>query len=254
MANYDAIKKQTDEQAKKKIEEANKIYNDQMAATEQIYNEQIAESDKSFELTYDQANVQRKINERFAKEAVANMGQTNSGYSRNQQAQIRLAYGNAVLKTDLQKTAAANSIRQQLASHKADIEAQKAQNAFSIQNSYDQLAQETYNSQVAAARRYSGSSGGSGSSASEYSALKKFLRNYEYSNKQKAIEISEFLSKYPNDYDFDMLLDIAEMSEEEYESYIFEANTKGGALASAVNGVVNYVKSAGKKLAGNAKK
>lgn len=150
MANFDSIKKKTDEEAAQKIAQSDKIYDDQYAATEKIYNQQIKDSDASYAKVYDRANVRRIVNERYAAEMAANMGLSNSGYNRTQQTQIMLSYNNAVLETDYQKAAAANTIRSQLASVKADIEAQKAHSAFNIQQAYDQQAVDTYNDQVAA--------------------------------------------------------------------------------------------------------
>lgn len=152
MANYNSIKKKTDAQAAEKIAASNKIYDDQYAATEKIYNQQIEDSNASYAKIYDRANVQRIVNERYAKEMAANMGLSNSGYNRTQQTQIMLSYNNAILETDYQKAAAANTIRSQLASIKAGIEAEKASSALSIQDAYDQQAVDTYNQQVAAER------------------------------------------------------------------------------------------------------
>lgn len=150
MADYNAIKKQTDAQAQKAIAKYNEIRDKEVLNTEKIYNEEIAESDASYEKVYDQANVNRIVNEKFAAEAAANMGLAKSGYNRNRQTQIKLAYGNAVLETDLQKTAAANNIRQQLAQYKAGVESEKSQYALTTQQSFDQLAQQSYNTQYAA--------------------------------------------------------------------------------------------------------
>ena len=152
MANYNSIKKKTDAQAAEKIAETNKIYDDQYAATEKKNQDQIDASDASYAKVYDRANVQRIVNERYAKEMAANMGLSNSGYNRTQQTQIMLSYNNAVLETDFQKAAAANTIRSQLASIKADIEAEKASSALSIKESYDKLATDTYNQELAAER------------------------------------------------------------------------------------------------------
>ena len=80
MANYNSIKKKTDAQAAEKIAETNKIYDDQYAATEKIYQDQIDASDASYAKAYDRANVQRIVNERYAKEMAANMGLSKSGY------------------------------------------------------------------------------------------------------------------------------------------------------------------------------
>lgn len=223
MANYDSIKKKTDEQAKVKIEESNKIYDDQYAATEKIYNEQIKQSDASFARAYDRANVQRIVNERYAKEIAANMGLSNSGYNLTQQTQIMLSYGNAVLETDMQKTAAANSIRQQLAGVKADIEAKKSQSAFDIQTSYDQQAVDTYNQQVAAeeaaaAAREAALKSAKTQQQNAYNSLKSILVSSEYSAKQKALEINSYCSTYG--VSASEFLSYIGMSDSAYLSYI----------------------------------
>ncbi len=220
MANYDSIKKKTDEQAKVKIEESNKIYDDQYAATEKIYNEQIKQSDASFARTYDRANVQRIVNERYAKEIAANMGLSNSGYNLTQQTQIMLSYGNAVLETDMQKTAAANSIRQQLAGVKADIEAKKSQSAFDIQASYDQQAVDTYNQQVAAEKAAAAAriTANANAKNSAYSDLVSFLRDGKYTTAQKVNEMTRYMSQYGMD-DFNYFLGIAGITQEQYNGY-----------------------------------
>ena len=223
MANYDSIKKKTDEQAKVKIEESNKIFDDQYAATEKIYEDQIRQSDASYSRAYDQANVRRIVNERYAKEMAANMGLSKSGYNLTQQTQIMLSYGNAVLQTDMQKNAAANSIRQQLAGVKADIEAQKSQTAFNIQNSYDQQAVDTYNQQVAAeqeaaAARISALNNASSKQQNALDGLKSILVNSDYTPKQKAMEINSYCSTYgvsPSEF-----LSYIGMSETDYLNYI----------------------------------
>lgn len=201
MANYDSIKKKTDAQAKVKIEQSNQIYDNQIAETEKIYNQQIEDSDASYAKMYDRANVQRIVNERYAKEMAANMGLSNSGYNRTQQTQIMLAYGNAVLETDYQKTAAANSIRSQLASIKADIETRKAQSAFDIQDAYDRQAVDTYNQQLAAeqaaaAARESALQSAARQQQKDYDSLKEKLISSDYTDKQKALEIHSYCSRY----------------------------------------------------------
>ena len=223
MANYDSIKKKTDAQAAEKIAASNKIYDDQYAATEKIYNQQIEDSNASYAKIYDRANVQRIVNERYAKEMAANMGLSNSGYNRTQQTQIMLSYNNAVLETDYQKAAAANTIRSQLASLKADIEAKKASSALSIQDAYDQQAVNTYNQQVAAeqaaaAARTSAQNALLKQQQSDFEAVKKILYSSDYTNKQKADEITWYMRKYGTD-DLYWLLNFAGMTEAQYNSY-----------------------------------
>ena len=224
MANYNSIKKKTDAQAAEKIAETNKIYDDQYAATEKIYQDQIDASDASYAKVYDRANVQRIVNERYAKEMAANMGLSNSGYNRTQQTQIMLSYNNAVLETDYQKAAAANTIRSQLASIKADIEAQKASSALSIQDSYDKLATDTYNQQLAAERSAAAARASAQQAAlkqqqSDLDALEKILFSGDYTNQQKMLKIQQFGNKYPS-ASLDYLLGIAGISIDVYNNYI----------------------------------
>lgn len=233
MANFDSIKKKTDAEAKVKIEQSNKIFDDQYAATEKIYNDQIKQSDASYSRAYDRANVRRIVNERYAKEMAANMGLSNSGYNLTQQTQIMLSYGNAVLQTDMQKNAAANSIRQQLAGVKADIEAQKSQTAFNIQNSYDQQAVDTYNQQVAdenAAARAAAQAAAARESArqaalkqqrSDENDLRKILRSHEYTDEQKALEIRDFCETYDLHYKDTNFLQYAGMWDTTYLNYAY---------------------------------
>lgn len=230
MANYDSIKKKTDAQAKVKIEQSNQIYDNQYAATEKIYNQQIEDSNASYAKLYDRANVQRIVNERYAKEMAANMGLSNSGYNRTQQTQIMLAYGNAVLETDYQKTAAANSIRSQLASIKADIETRKAQSAFDIQDAYDRQAVDTYNQQVAAeqaaaAARESALQSAARQQQKDYDSLKEKLVSSDYTDKQKALEINSYCTTYgvgPSEF-----LDYIGMSESSYDAFTGVLTTSG---------------------------
>lgn len=249
MANYNSIKKKTDAQAAEKIAETNKIFDDQYAATEKIYQDQIDASDASYAKVYDRANVQRIVNERYAKEMAANMGLSNSGYNRTQQTQIMLSYNNAVLETDYQKAAAANTIRSQLASIKADIEAQKASSALSIQDSYDKLATETYNDQVAAeqaaaAARASAQQSAAKQQQSDLTDLKKILYSSEYTNEQKANELTRYMAQYGMD-DFYYLLSVAGMNEAQYNA--FYSNTTNytnpnstGKASGAASGAFGY--------------
>ena len=222
MANFDSIKKKTDAQAAEKIAASNKIYDDQYAATEKIYNQQIEDSDASFAKVYDRANVQRIVNERYAKEMAANMGLSNSGYNRTQQTQIMLSYNNAILETDYQKAAAANTIRSQLATRKADIEANKASSALSIQSSYDQLAQTTYNDQLAAEQ--SAAQAALKQQQDDFKDLRTFLHNSEYTENQKVAEITRYMDKYGAD-DLQYFLTIIGMPIQRYYSYYLAPNS-----------------------------
>lgn len=226
MANYNSIKKKTDAQAAEKIAASNKIYDDQYAATEKIYNQQIEDSDASYAKVYDRANVQRIVNERYAAEMAANMGLSNSGYNRTQQTQIMLSYNNAVLETDFQKAAAANTIRSQLASIKADVEAQKASSALSIQDAYDQQAVDTYNSQLEA--EASAAAAKASAQQGDLETLKNFLTSADYSIAQKVNEITRYMGRYGM-ADFNYLLGLVGISGEQYDAfYEQQSSEKGG--------------------------
>jgi hypothetical protein len=249
MANYNSIKKKTDAEAKVKIEQSNKIFDDQYAATEKIYEDQIKQSDASYARAYDRANVQRIVNERYAKEMAANMGLSKSGYNLTQQTQIMLSYGNAVLETDMQKNAAANSIRQQLAGVKADIEAQKSQNAFNIQDAYDRQAVDTYNQQVASekaaeAARISASNNALAKQQKALKSLKSVLVNSNYTPKQKAMEINSYCSTYG--VSASEFLSYIGMSESDYLSHIglysgdINSNTNSSLPGMGLYGAPDY--------------
>ena len=234
MANYNSIKKKTDAAAAEKIAETNKIYDDQYAATEKIYQDQIDASDASYAKVYDRANVQRIVNERYAKEMAANMGLSNSGYNRTQQTQIMLSYNNAVLETDYQKAAAANTIRSQLASIKADIEAQKASSALSIQDSYDKLATDTYNQQLAAEQAEV--TARNNQQQSDYADLRDILYSSDFSTAQKVREMTKYMEKYGMD-DFNYFLQISGISEEQFDSfYEQQSGVNNGYYIMTVNG------------------
>lgn len=223
MANYNAIKKQTDALAQKAIAQYNEIRDAEVQNTEKIYDEQLNEINKSYEKAYDSANVQRIVNEKFAAEAAANMGLSKSGYNRNRQTQIKLAYGNAVLETDLQKASAANSIRQQLAQYKAGVESEKAQYKLSTQQAYDQQAQDSYNQQYAAeqraaAARISAANSSAKNQARDLNDLYEKLNSadYEGKDKQKALLIRNFIEKYPECNYVKQILDFAELRQDKF--------------------------------------
>ncbi|MBE6729840.1 MAG: hypothetical protein E7568_06385 [Ruminococcaceae bacterium] len=244
MADYNAIKKQTDEQAQKAIAKYNEIRDKEVLNAEKIYNDEIVKSDAAYEKVFDKANVDRIVNEKFAAEAAANMGQSKSGYNRNRQTQIKLAYGNAVLETELQKTAAANTIRQQLAQYKAGVETEKSQYALATQQSFDQLAQQSYNTQYAAEKEAAAKITAARISAAnnqekELNDLYDKLNSadYEGRDKQKALLINNYCKKYgvsPTE-----LLNFIEMSEDDFNKYIWGVTTP--APSSVTTGAIETI-------------
>ena len=116
-----------------------------------------------------------------------------------------------------QKAAAANTIRSQLASIKADIEAQKASNALSIKDSYDKLATDTYNQELAAEQ--AAVTARNNQQQSDLDALEKILFSGDYTNQQKMLKIQQFGNKYPS-ASLDYLLGIAGISIDVYNNYI----------------------------------
>ncbi|HIZ84014.1 MAG TPA: hypothetical protein H9668_06320 [Firmicutes bacterium] len=108
-------------------------YSDSVTAAYDTAKQQAADSaaaqrgtlPQQYRATFDKNELQQRINERQLKERMNQLGLTDSGLNRTQQAAVNLQRSNADLAAAQQKTAAANAINQQLAENQAALEQQK---------------------------------------------------------------------------------------------------------------------------------
>lgn len=187
-------------------------------------NSDIAALPGQYKAQYDSNNITEAVNRRKLAERMANLGLTDSGLNRTQDTAITLQRSNADAKLDRQQTAAADSLRQQLAEYNAKLEQEKAQKAAEAnynlsvlnQNLYNTLMQNADNNassayaaeqQAAAAAEAARSSG---SSSSKTTSLKTptesmFDNAIKQYNSGGETALAKYVNKFPG-YDAESLV------------------------------------------------
>ncbi len=131
------------ENRNKALKENDDFYNKQTKNTEKVYGDATFEAKKGYEDNYRENAVQKLINEREIAENMANMGLTDSGLNRTQQTAVQLSYANRKNKIDMQKQSVVDSLARELASKKAEIEDNRLASRQSINQSFDDMINDT---------------------------------------------------------------------------------------------------------------
>lgn len=110
---------------------------------EQQYNSNINDITDQYQALRNQSEVERYKTQRSMREALANRGQLDSGYGRQEQLLMDTQYGNAINSLNTQETKAKNDVQNLIAQLRAEAEAEKA----NINNQYN-MAIENFKSQM----------------------------------------------------------------------------------------------------------
>lgn len=112
---------------------------------EQQYNNNINDISAQYQSLRNQSEVERYKSQRSLREALANRGQLNSGFGRQEQLLLDTQYGNAINSLNTQEAKEKNEVKNLIAQLRAEAELEKA----NIQNQYN-TAIESFRSQMGA--------------------------------------------------------------------------------------------------------
>lgn len=110
---------------------------------EQQYNSNINDITAQYQALRNQSEVERYKSQRAMRESLANRGQLDSGFGRQEQLLMDTQYGNAINSLNTQETKAKNDVQNLIAQLRAEAEQEKAQ----IENQYN-TAIENFRSQM----------------------------------------------------------------------------------------------------------
>lgn len=118
------------------------------------YTAQIDEANKSYDDEYRENAVQKKVNEFYIAEEMANMGLSNSGLNRTQLTANQLSYSNNKAKIDMQRQSMVDKLTLEMQGYLTENENQRVSSEQSIRDAHDQAdlaeATESYNTQLQA--------------------------------------------------------------------------------------------------------
>lgn len=112
---------------------------------ESQYNANIDNITDQYQALRNQSEVERYKSQRAIREALANRGQLDSGFGRQEQLELDTQYGNAINSLNTQETKAKNEVQNLIAQLRAEAELEKA----NIENQYN-TAIENFKSQMGA--------------------------------------------------------------------------------------------------------
>ncbi len=153
--NYNTFLKQVEEdeeniaQLNKKLATNQTLYDNQKKTVSDTYTQQIADSEADYEDAYRENAVQKKVNEYYIAEEMANMGLTNSGLNRTQITANQLSYANNKAKLDQQRQSMVDALTREMTTSLTDIENQRLSSEQTIRDEWNA------NNQTAAQNLYS---------------------------------------------------------------------------------------------------
>lgn len=160
MSDFNNILKQIEEdkenlaQLEKQKTTIDNLANTQKQTTTDIYNQQIKDTDKEYEDAYRENAVQKKVNEYYISEEMANMGLTNSGLNRTQITANQLSYANNKAKIDRQRQSMVDGLTREMTSLLTEIENSRASSLQKAEDDWNSnnmsTALEIHNSQLEA--------------------------------------------------------------------------------------------------------
>ena len=127
-------------QMNQEIEALNKTADEQKAVITDTYNTSISEAKKSYADIEERNAIQKIVNERQLQERMSNMGLTDSGLNRTQQAAVQLSYANTKSKIERQKQSAEDAFVREMNAKLTSIETDRISGEASIRKSYDSAA------------------------------------------------------------------------------------------------------------------
>lgn len=122
------------EQNEKARQSAIDAITQRVATQEGLYNTQIDDLSDQYQALRNQSEVERYKTRSALRESLANRGQLDSGYGRQENLIMDTQYGNAINSINMQEQKAKNDIRNLISQLKAEAEAEKNQ----INNQYNQ--------------------------------------------------------------------------------------------------------------------
>ena len=144
---YTDYKKEAEEASKALKEEDIKLANDQAAENERLINEnyetQLAETREGYEDLFRKNEVQKVLNERYFDRKAAEMGLSDSGFSRTRQTANQLNYANTNAEYEKNKQKAEDTLAAAMRAKITENELNRRQNVQSIESSYDTAASKT---------------------------------------------------------------------------------------------------------------
>ncbi len=139
-------------QLNKKLATNQTLYDNHKKTVTDTYNQQIEDSKDDYENAYRENAVQKKVNEFYIAEEMANMGLTNSGLNRTQITANQLSYANNKANIDRQRQSMVDSLTRELTASLTDIENQRLSSEQTIRDEWDannqSIAQNLYTAKV----------------------------------------------------------------------------------------------------------
>ena len=151
---YDDVTKRNSKGLTTKIASTNKIYDTNAKVIEDNYTSQIEESNDEYDEMRRENAVDRKVNEHYIAEEMANTGRTDSGLNRTQITANTLSYSNKKAEIDRQRQAMVDRFKVEMEAYIAENENSRTASIQSITDAHEQsnVAEATgiYNTQVEA--------------------------------------------------------------------------------------------------------
>lgn len=137
---YQKYLKEYEAKQNESIAASDAVYDSQIKTIEDTYNQNINKAKQEYEDDYRANAVQKKVNEFYIAEDMANMGLTNSGLSRMQVTANNLSYANNKAKLDRQRQSMVDSLTMEMTNLISSAKTEKLSAAQGIRDSYAELA------------------------------------------------------------------------------------------------------------------
>lgn len=139
---YQKYLKEYEAKQNESIVASDAVYDSKIKTIEDTYNQNINKAKQEYEDDYRANAVQKKVNEFYIAEDMANMGLTNSGLSRMQVTANNLSYANNKAKLDRQRQSMVDSLTMEMTNLISSAKTEKLSAAQGIRDSYTELAAE----------------------------------------------------------------------------------------------------------------
>ena len=217
MADYNAIRKkyEDDENLNKaldsKIQTNNTLFENKKATISDTYSKQIEDSKLEYEDAYRENAVQKKVNEFYIKENMANMGLSDSGLSRSQITANQISYANQKADIDRQRQSMVEGLTTEMLSLLSNAENERMSaeqsiraedEAYRTNLAMSQYETDTANETAIETARIEGENEIKKKQA-EYEN-EKILKQMEYDNEKE-------IAKMKSDYAFDEAVALKEV-------------------------------------------
>jgi hypothetical protein len=221
ITNYFKNQSAADRQAAK--DKSNELYKGKYDTTKGLYESKISDLGVQFADNERLNDIQKFINEREVAETNANLGLTDSGLNRTQQTAIQISHTNNAAKYAREKQAMENSLVREMTAYLAEIESDRLQAEYNIDQQFDSdiasSAQSVYkaNQDAITKQTEKAASLNHGLNSTQINKLMGYISDKDYVSAERYLDIFAdalsdedayyWISKLPSSYldgDFDI--------------------------------------------------